>query len=58
MKSTIPVPASSAKPPAEYRPRRVLPSYAVRRFVRVYGLPQSTAAEIARVSGFPQEAGI
>jgi hypothetical protein len=58
MSSIVPPSANPAKPTAEYRPRRVLPSYAVRRFVRVYGLPQSTAAEIARVSGFPQEAGI
>jgi hypothetical protein len=58
MKKRIPLPYSPNKHLADQRPRRVSPSYAVRRFVRVYGLSQSTAAEVARVSGFPQEPGI
>jgi hypothetical protein len=54
----IPPSANPAKPTPEYRRRRVLPSYAVRRFSRRFGISQTTAAEIARVAGFPQEAGI
>jgi len=56
--SIVPPSANSAKPTAEYRRRRVLPSYAVRCFSRRFGISQTTAAEIARVAGFPQEAGI
>jgi hypothetical protein len=43
--------------PADRR-RYMLPSYAIRRFSRRFGISQTTAAEIARVAGFPQEARI
>jgi hypothetical protein len=43
---------------ASDRQRHMLPSYAVRRFSRRFGISQTTAAEIARAAGFPQEARI